>query len=120
MDYCSKTTRPVLHYPSRDAWYAFGLWLRVGIVAAGLLATGVAHLLERIDAPAPALGWLIGGGALTAFAWHRARAALSRLDRAEAMADRTPWKENPRGGHRPAGAAPETLFGLSAAATALE
>jgi hypothetical protein len=104
----------------RRAWYAFGLWLRVAIVGMGMLVTGVALLLERMYAPTSGLVWLIGGGALAALAWHRARAALNRLNHAGVTADRIESDHNLRAGHHPQGTVPAALLGLSAAATALK
>jgi len=83
MEYGSNVTESVLDHAARNAWYAFGLWLHVVIVGVGILATGVALLLDRIHPPTSALAWLVGGGALAALAWRNSRMALRRIHRAE-------------------------------------
>jgi hypothetical protein len=116
MDSRSNTIEPVLHYPARGAWYAFGLWLRLVIVGLGMLATGVALLLERTSSPAPGLAWLVGGGAFAAFSWRRCQTALARLH----IAEEPPGaNDNPSNGDDAPAIGGETLFGLSAPSTAL-
>jgi hypothetical protein len=117
MDSRSNSIESVLPQTVRSAWYAFGLWLRLVIVGLGMLATGVALLLERFSSPAPGLAWLVGGGAFAAFSWRRCQTALARLHSAEETAGAS--DNLSPGGHAPA-IFGETLFGLSARATALE
>jgi hypothetical protein len=121
-DMQSYITRPVLRPSERSTWYAFGLWLRVVFVGMAALATGVAQLLERshAHAPVPALTWLIGGGVLAAFAWHRAHVALQRLGDAETTAERTASADNLRASHHRVSGTGAGLFGLPATARAGE
>jgi hypothetical protein len=122
MESYANITRPVLRSSERSTWYAFGFWLRVVLVGMAALATGVAQLLERSRAHGPllALTWFIGGGVLAVFAWHRAQVALQRLDDAETTVERTVSTDNLRASHHRASGTAAGLFGLSAAARAVE
>jgi len=90
------------------------------MVAAGLLATGVARLLERIATPAWGLVWLIGGSALAASAWRSSYAALRRLHDAEEKGEPTEPNDARHIRYHPAGTIPAAFASVSAAATALE
>ena len=111
--------RPVLHSRDRRAWYAFGLWLRVVLVGLGVMASGVALLLERSTGFTPASACLIGGGVLAAFASRRAGAALKRVD-CRVGTNPIASNDNLHTGHLGAVPTPVRLFGLSVDATALE
>ena len=114
MDSRSNSTKPVLCYTERHEWYAFGLWLQVVVVGVGAMATGIALLLDSIYSPAPAVVWLIGGGAVAALAWHRSRTALLRLHHADEIAERTESTGNLHAGRRVPDAVANAVFGLAA------
>ena len=120
MDSRSNGTKPVLHRTTPIAWYAFGFWLQVVIVGLGMLATGVALLIDRPHAPSSAVVWLTIGGVLAALAWHRSRTALRRLHRAEETPERRESNDNWRTGNQLSGAMSDTLFPLSGSATVLK
>ena len=63
----------------RRAGIACGLWLRVVLVGAAGLVTGMALLLQNITEPV-GLRALLAGGAIAFFGWRRASAAYSQLD----------------------------------------
>jgi len=115
MDYRSNSATPILFRTVRNSWYVFGLWLQFVIVGVGMLATGVALLVGRVHQPAAALVWLIGGGAVTAFAWRNSAAALGRLHRAEERAEGAESNDNLRTRHNRLGSIAATLFGRPAA-----
>ncbi len=120
MDSRSSTFAPALHSTDRRALFVYGLWLRVVFVGMSLLAAGVAHLLAGPASPMPVLASLIGGGALTAFAWRRAGAALGRIDVAEATTGRSVSNDERPAGHRGTDSAPEPSIGRPATAGVLE
>ena len=100
----------------RRALRAFSFWLNVGLVGLGILATGIAPLIERTSTPLPALTWLLTGAAVLALAWRRANAALRLLGETAPTADHTTSKENQ---HSAAGT-PKVWSGLPASAVAIE
>jgi len=105
MDSRRNTYLPSSPHNGLRAWYAFGFWLNLVLIAAGVISTGAALVLERAAPTAPGVGLLIGGGALAVLAWRRAGLALRRVegvDRAMEIAGST---YNPRVGHHAANAA---------------
>jgi hypothetical protein len=105
---------------ARRAWYGFGLWLRVLIIGVGAAATGVALLLERTSALTPAVGYLVGGAILTAFAWLRGAAALRRVDGPHEAGNLSASTGQPQATHDAESVGRVGPFGQYAAARAIE
>jgi hypothetical protein len=61
---------------TRFALIAWGLWLRVGIVGALGVLAGVLQFFESEVKPLAALALVVGGAALAAIGWWRARAIV--------------------------------------------
>jgi hypothetical protein len=75
---------------------ACGLWLRVGFLGASALAFGLVALLGGEPGPVYALAIALAGGALTVFAWRRARIAI---EAGESSAVEAPKATLPVGHH---------------------
>jgi hypothetical protein len=71
---------------SSSAVVAFGLWLRVGVGAAGLLLIGTIQFINREHEAYVSMGIVAGAVALLLAAWHYARLALHRMEQSEASA----------------------------------
>ena len=76
----TNTNLPTLTQNGVSAWYAFGLWVNLVVIAVGVISTAIALILERAAKTAPGVGLLIGGLALAAFALRQADVALRRVD----------------------------------------
>ena len=100
----TSTLSPAMSLTGGRAFAAFGLWLRVLIAAAGLVAMGVTLLFGGASSVAAILTFLVGGGLFALLAWRRASAALVRIDRNEATVERAMIKTSVRPSFSLAGA----------------
>jgi hypothetical protein len=67
----------------RDEWRAIsasGVWSTLGFVGASVFGTGLFLVTQGGTGVGGALAFVLAGGALAAFAWRRAWAALARID----------------------------------------
>jgi hypothetical protein len=71
---------PGLSGPEGRAIARSGLWSRVAFVGASLLVAGLVLLGDGAANALPALGLILGGGALATFGWRSAWKALDRID----------------------------------------
>lgn len=75
-----KTTRNDSYGNDTAAWWMIGLWIRLAL-AGGLAAFGgVAMLAEQATADLSALGIVVGGAAIGAWARRMAQRAIDRLE----------------------------------------
>ena len=59
---------------------ASSLWLRLGFVTVSGAAVALTELYQGELSPFAGLAWILGGIALTALSWRRAKFLLDRLD----------------------------------------
>lgn len=57
-----------------------GLWLRIALIGACAVAAGLHQLFDAEARPLAALALAIGGGAVAAFSWWRARVVLDATE----------------------------------------
>jgi len=107
-DGISGNTPPRLRGHERRSWLAFGLWLYTIIAAVGILATGIASLLEPHSRES-GLILTLAGAALGAVAWHRSRAALAQVNAAGHAAEAADVSGESAGPHRSAFASRATI-----------
>jgi hypothetical protein len=88
----TSTLSPAMSLTGGRAFAAFGLWLRVLIAAAGLVAMGLTLLFGGASSVPAIVTFLVGGGLFALLAWRRANAALVRIDRNEATVERAMLK----------------------------
>ena len=62
---------------------ASSLWLRLGFVAASGAAVALMELYHGELSPFAGFAWILGGVALAALSWRRAKFLLDRLDSAD-------------------------------------
>ncbi len=57
-----------------------GLWLRIALIGACALAAGLNQFFDAEARPLAALALALGGGAVAAFSWWRARVVLEATE----------------------------------------
>ena len=66
------------------------LWLIAAYAGASSLMIGVMRLIYREGGTLSALTWMLAGGAVAAFAWHRAFRAVDRVEAVTSAQARLP------------------------------
>ena len=74
--------KPAVYDESTDrrTWFAFGLWLRAGMLGILMLAGAVALWQDPAASLKPFVALLMAGSALVLLSWRGARAAFARMD----------------------------------------
>ena len=75
---------PGLYGPEGRAVVLSGIWARIAFVGASLFIAGIVVLGDGLANALPALGLILGGGALATFGWRRAWKALESIEPASA------------------------------------
>jgi hypothetical protein len=73
----------------------FGLWMRLGLVGAYVLAAAVFHLFDTEADALTTIGVAACRGGIAALGWWRARAVLERVDASPAVPARASASANP-------------------------
>jgi len=68
------------HSPAPRAFFAFGLWLRTGVVALSAAAIALIMLTDGEVSRLPAMASVIAGIGVAAFAWRKAWSLIDALE----------------------------------------
>lgn len=88
--YVNQRFAPDPYSPAFRAVVASSLWLRMGFVTLSVAAIALILLATGDATPGIASSTAVAGGAVTAFAWRRARAILDDIDAAFTVGARVP------------------------------
>ena len=108
IDGISRNIRLEVNNRERRSWLAFGLWLYAIIAAVGIVATGIASLLERHSRESGVM-LTLAGAALAGLAWHRSRAALAQVNAAGRATEGADLSAEAAGSRRSGFARPATI-----------
>jgi len=71
------------HSPAPRAFFAFGFWLRTGVVALSVAAIALIMLTDGEASALPAIASVVAGIGVAAFAWRRAWGLIDVLEPSE-------------------------------------